>query len=107
VFVKVERPEWAVKATRRLYQEDTEADRFYKYVILAKAAVEYVERFVGWDRVKYLDLQETYTVLALFFKRHPRARLVIHTPRRGATPPSTGGFSETSSASRWRWSRLC
>jgi starch phosphorylase len=80
VFVKVEAPDWAVKATRRLYQEDTEADRFYKYVILARAAVEYVERFVGWERVKHLDLQEAYTVLALFFKRHPGARLTIHTP---------------------------
>jgi len=80
VFVKVEEPEWAVKATKRLYQEDTEAERFYKYVILARAAVEYVERFVGWEKVKYLDLQEAYTVLALFFKRHPRARLIIHTP---------------------------
>ncbi len=80
VFVNVEQPEWAVKATKRLYQEDTEADRFYKYVILAKAAVEYVERFVGRGNVKYLDLQEAYTVLVLFFKRYPRARLIIHTP---------------------------
>ncbi len=80
VFVKVESPEWAVKATRRLYQEDTEAERFYKYVILAKAAVDYVEKFVGWEKVKFFDLQEAYTVLALFLKRHENARVVIHTP---------------------------
>ncbi|MGB9704330.1 MAG: glycosyltransferase, partial [Pyrobaculum sp.] len=80
VFINVEKPEWAAKAARRLYREDTEADRFYKYVILAKAAVDYVERYIGWDRVRYLDLQEAYTVLALFFRRHDKARLVIHTP---------------------------
>ncbi|AET32053.1 glycosyltransferase [Pyrobaculum ferrireducens] len=80
VFVNVEGPEWAAKAARRLYQEDTEADRFYKYVILAKAAVDYVERHIGWDRVTHLDLQEAYTVLAIFFRRHEKARLVIHTP---------------------------
>lgn len=80
VFIKVEKPDWAVKATRRLYYEDTEAERFYKYVILAKAAVDYIERFVGWDNVKYLDLQEAYTVFTLLYKRHPKARLIIHTP---------------------------
>ncbi|MEZ0319975.1 MAG: glycogen/starch/alpha-glucan phosphorylase [Pyrobaculum sp.] len=80
VFVKVEEPQWAVKATRRLYMEDMEADRFYKYVILGKATVDYVDKFVGWENVKFLDLQEAYTVLALFARRHPRARLVIHTP---------------------------
>ncbi|MEM4492803.1 MAG: glycogen/starch/alpha-glucan phosphorylase [Pyrobaculum sp.] len=80
VFIRVDSPEWAVKATRRLYQEDTEAERFYKYLILARGAVDYVERYIGWDNVKFLDLQEAYTVLILFFKRHSRARLVIHTP---------------------------
>jgi len=80
VFVNVEKPEWAVKAARRLYFEDTEAERFYKYLILGKAAVNYVDRYVGWDRVKYFDLQEAYTVFSLFFRRHPHARLIIHTP---------------------------
>lgn len=80
VFVKVDAPEWAARATRRLYYEDTESDRFYKYLILAKAAVSYVERYIGWDNVRYLDLQEAYTVFALLVKRHPRARLVVHTP---------------------------
>lgn len=80
VFVRVESPEWAAKAAKRLYFEDTEAERFYKYIILAKAAVKYVDRHIGWDNVKYLDLQEAYTVFTLFFKRHPKARLIIHTP---------------------------
>ncbi|MFN3803683.1 MAG: glycogen/starch/alpha-glucan phosphorylase [Pyrobaculum sp.] len=80
VFIKVEGPEWAVKATRRLYLEDTEWEKFYKYVILARAAVEYVDRYVGWDGVSRLELQEAYTVFTLFFRRHPRARLIIHTP---------------------------
>lgn len=104
VFVNVEKPEWAVKAARRLYFEDTEAERFYKYLILGKAAVNYVDRYVGWDRVKYFDLQEAYTVFSLFFRRHPHARLIIHTPAPGDTPQSTRGFSKKSLDSTWLWS---
>jgi len=80
VFIKVEGPEWAVRAAGRLYLEGSERDRFYKYLILARGAVNYIEQFVGWDSVKYLDLQESYAAFVLLFRRHPRARLVIHTP---------------------------
>ena len=80
VFVKVKAPEWAVRAVQQLYISEKEADRFYRYVILAKAAVDYVERYIGWDNVRYLDLQEAYTALVPLEKRHARARIVIHTP---------------------------
>ncbi len=80
VFVKVEAPQWAVETVGRLYLERTELEKFYKYVILAKSAVDYVEKYVGWDRVTHLDLQEAYAALVLLINRHPNARLVIHTP---------------------------
>jgi len=80
VFVKPLRPDWAAKAAERLYVESTDLDRFRKYVILAKAAVRYVERHIGWDKVKYFDLQEAYTALAPLVRPGANYRLVIHTP---------------------------
>lgn len=80
VLVKPLHPPWAVKAAERLYVESTDAERFLKYVILAKAAAYYVERFIGWGRVKYLDLQEAYAALLPLVKSFERYRLIIHTP---------------------------
>lgn len=80
VFVKPLRPAWAAQATERLYIERTELERFRKYIILAKAALRYIEKFIGWDRVKYVDLQEAYTALVPLLKPDPRYRLVVHTP---------------------------
>ncbi len=80
VFVKPLRPDWAVKAAERLYVEATELDRFRKYVILAKAAVSFVERRVGWDKVNYFDLQEAYTALVPLVRPGANYRLIIHTP---------------------------
>ncbi len=80
VFVKTVSPEWAVKATERLYIEYSEEDKFYKYLILAKAALKYTEDFVGWDRVEWIDLQESYPAFMVLLRNFPRYRIVIHTP---------------------------
>ncbi|MEM3326051.1 MAG: glycogen/starch/alpha-glucan phosphorylase [Thermoproteus sp.] len=80
VFVKPLRPDWALKAVERLYIESTDFERFVKYLILAKAAVCYVEKYVGWDKVKYFDLQEAYTALVPLVRPGANYRLIIHTP---------------------------
>jgi starch phosphorylase len=80
VFARPVRPDWAVKATERLYIESSDLERFKKYLILAKAAVCYIEKHIGWDKVKYVDLQEAYTALVPLLRPFDRYRLVIHTP---------------------------
>jgi starch phosphorylase len=90
VFVKPLRPDWAAKAAERLYVESTDLDRFRKYVILAKAAVRYVEKHIGWDKVKYFDLQEAYTALAPLVRPGANYRLVIHTPAPWGHPAFPG-----------------
>lgn len=86
VFVRAVEPEWARKVTRKLYIESTDEERFYKYTILARAAVLYVDKFIGWDKVRYMDLQESYSALVTLIKSFPRYRLIIHTPAPWAHP---------------------
>lgn len=86
IFVRVVGPEWARDVTRRLYTESTDEERLYKYTILAKAAVDYIDRFIGWDKVKHIDLQESYSAIVPLVKSFPNYRLIIHTPAPWAHP---------------------
>jgi starch phosphorylase len=80
IFIKSVSPDWAIKATERLYLENSEDDRFYKYLILAKASENFITNFIGWDNVKYVDLQESYPALIVLLRYFPRYRVIIHTP---------------------------
>lgn len=80
VFLKPEEPEVA-RIVSRLYLEDNPRERFLKYTVLARGAVEYIKSFIGLDRVRYIDLQEAYTALIpLALKIPGRYRLIVHTP---------------------------
>lgn len=75
-------PEWARKLNERVYIEDSEEEKFYKYALLAKAAATYLREFVGLEKIYVLDLEESYTSLVLYELKEliPKARIVIHTP---------------------------
>lgn len=80
VFLKPEDPDLA-RIAARLYLEDNVRERFLKYTVLAKGAVEYIKSFIGLDKVRYIDLQEAYTALIpLALKIPGRYRLIVHTP---------------------------
>lgn len=80
VFFDVQSPQWAARAASRIYVEDGVEERVYKYVILSKAAAEYIRRNIGVEDLAYVDLQEAYTaILPLQLKIPGRYRLVIHT----------------------------
>ncbi|MEM2214009.1 MAG: glycogen/starch/alpha-glucan phosphorylase [Candidatus Nezhaarchaeales archaeon] len=80
IFFSAEEPEWAQKLVERLYIENTHEERFYKYVLLAKASEAYIRRNIPLDNIEYIDLQEAYAALLPLFLRIPgKYRLVIHT----------------------------
>lgn len=80
IFINVISPEWALKLNERLYVENSEEERFYKYLLLAKAAEKYITEKIGWDKVSYIDLQEAYPSFLPLLKYFPNYRIIIHTP---------------------------
>jgi starch phosphorylase len=81
ILLEVVEPEWLRKAASRVYIEDSEEEKQYKYILLAKAAALYIRDRVGKDRVEVVDLQEAYTaLLPLALGEGVRYRFVTHTP---------------------------
>jgi len=81
VFFEPVEPDWAAKLADRLYIEECLEEKFYKYVLLAKATAEYIRKNINLERVKYIDLQEAYAaMLPLILKIPGKYRLIIHTP---------------------------
>ncbi|AHC50794.1 glycosyl transferase family 1 [Sulfolobus acidocaldarius SUSAZ] len=78
VYFKTISPDWAVRATSRLYVDDSKFDYEYKYIILAKASEEYVKKL---DNVKAVYAQESLAGLALIrlYDKY-ETHLVTHTP---------------------------
>lgn len=92
VFLKPEDPELA-RITSKLYLEENTRERFVKYTVLAKGAVEYIKSFIGLDKVRYIDLQEAYTALIpLALKIPGRYRLIVHTPGPWGHPAFPSSF---------------
>lgn len=80
IFIEPKNPEWAAKLVDRLYVESSIEERFLKYVLLARASVEFIRR-IGIERISYIDLQESYAALvAVTLGVHNKCRLIIHTP---------------------------
>jgi starch phosphorylase len=81
IFFKVLSPEWAVRATKRVYIEDDRFQYEYKYIILAKAALKYIYDFIGLENIEIIDVQESLAGLALLkLSNKVKLRFTIHTP---------------------------
>ncbi len=81
VFFEALEPVWARSLTDRVYIEDSDEDRYLKYVLLAKASAKYLREFVGLNNIEYIDLQEAYTaLLTLALEDFKKFRFIIHTP---------------------------
>jgi len=95
VFFEPLSPEWAASLTSRLFIEGGVEEKFYKYVLLARASAEYIKSQIGVDSVRYIDLQEAYTALLPLVLRLPgRYRLIIHTPGPWGHPSFPKGLFE-------------
>ncbi|MEM1541735.1 MAG: glycogen/starch/alpha-glucan phosphorylase [Ignisphaera sp.] len=80
IFFNVLSPEEIAKATDRIYIENGNEERVYKYILLSKAVAEYIKRNIELEDIAYIDLQEAYTaLLPLQLKIPGKYRLVIHT----------------------------
>ncbi|MCS7116036.1 MAG: glycogen/starch/alpha-glucan phosphorylase [Nitrososphaerota archaeon] len=80
VFFRPLEPDWAYHLVNRLYIERDIEEKFFKYVLLAKASAEFIRRFIGVDEIDYIDLQESYAcILPLILKIPGKYRVVIHT----------------------------
>jgi len=82
VFLSPQSPRWAYDLVDRLYIENDIDSKFYKYVLLAKGAAEYIRSRIGLRNVDIIDLQEAYTaILPLVLPLPPQKyRIIIHTP---------------------------
>lgn len=81
VLFEVFSPQWLKEATERLYIDEDEIKKIYKWIALAKASAEYLRKRVGLNRVDVIDLQESYTSLLIYaLPEYQNFRLVIHTP---------------------------
>jgi len=80
VFFNVLSPQWLAKTIDRIYIENSDEERTYKYIFFSKATTEYIRRNMALSDIAYIDLQEAYTaILPLQLKLPGRYRLVIHT----------------------------
>ena len=81
VFFRALSPSWARELHRRVYIEDSETSKFYKYALLAKASARYIEERIGVENIEVVDLQEAHSVLLLYALKKPvKARFITHTP---------------------------
>ncbi|BFH73056.1 glycosyltransferase [Sulfurisphaera javensis] len=92
IFVNVISPEWAKKLNEQLYIENSEEERFYKYLLLSKASEKYISQIIGWDKIKYVDLQEAYPSFLPLLRYFPRYRIIIHTPAPWGHPTFSAKF---------------
>jgi len=81
VYLKISAPEDFEEKLSRLYMED---DKYWfeaKYIILAKASYEYIDKRIGFENISTIDMQESLASLISILLPHTfRKRLVIHTP---------------------------
>lgn len=80
VFFRPSEPRWASELANRIYIWENEEDKFYTSLLLARSSAEYIDKFVGKDKLEYIDLQEAYTCLLPLLLRNLNYRLIIHTP---------------------------
>lgn len=82
VFLSPQSPSWAYNLVDRVYIEPSLEDKFYKYLLLAKGAAEYIRSRIGLRNVEVIDLQEAYTALLPLVLPLPpqKYRFIIHTP---------------------------
>lgn len=84
IFVKALKPAWASRLFNRLYEHLDQSFSFYKYLLFAKAVVTFIEKYIGFENVEYLDLEEAYSAfipLILISKNIKlNCRYIIHTP---------------------------
>jgi len=74
-------PSWIRAVMERVYIEKQDDERYYKWIAFAKAAAEFLRRWVGLDRIEVIDLQEAYTaLLVLAMPDFDRFRFITHTP---------------------------
>jgi len=92
VFINILSPDWALRLNERLYVENSEEERFYKYLVLAKASEKYITERIGWEKVKYVDLQEAYPAFIILLRYFPRYRIIIHTPAPWGHPSFHSNF---------------
>lgn len=85
IFFDIKSEKWRF-INDRLYIENSTEERFYKYVFLAKAIKEYIQRNIDINNLKYIDLQESYTAILPLIFRFNNYRYVIHTPGRWGHP---------------------
>ncbi|AAK42667.1 glycosyltransferase [Saccharolobus solfataricus] len=64
----------------QLYVENSNDERFYKCLLLAKVAENYISERIGWDKVKFVDMQEACPAFLPLLRYFPRYRIVVHTP---------------------------
>jgi len=66
-----------------------------KYVLLAKASWEYMNKYVGLENISLVDLEESYTGLILYLMNNTlKARIIIHTPGAWGHPLFPGDIIE-------------
>ena len=81
VFFEGVCPYWVRNLTNRVYIENNEDEKHYKYVLLAKAAAKYLQERIGLENISILDLQEAYTVLTMLaLENNVSFRFIVHTP---------------------------
>jgi len=87
VFFNPIKPGWARTLTRRVYIEDSEEERIYKYILLAKSSAKYIEEHIGIENIDVIDLQEAYTILlVLALRNFKNFRFITHIPRAMGSP---------------------
>ncbi|MCH4816673.1 MAG: glycosyltransferase [Saccharolobus sp.] len=68
------------KFNEQLYVENSDEERFYKCLLLARVAENYINERIEWDKIKYVDMQEACPAFLPLIRYFHRYRIIIHTP---------------------------
>ena len=81
IFFEPECPMWARSLINNVYIEKNNDERYYKYILLAKAAATYIRERIGLENVDVIDIQEAYSALiTLSLPEYQNYRFITHTP---------------------------
>ncbi len=81
VFFEPECPLWARSLVDNVYIEKNDEERYYKYILLAKAAATYIRDRIGLENIDVIDIQEAYTALIILsLPEYDNYRFITHTP---------------------------
>lgn len=84
IFIRPTDEAEAERILSRLYDHNDDSGMFYRYLFFSKAALKFLEKHIGFEKISVIDIQEAFLAfLPLLLsekEKRPKIRLILHTP---------------------------